>query len=138
MNIMNLGSYLIVFNVPSTLNYLLKPWQHRVGQSFQVNVGSHLTPVRTGLTDPILTELVCLCSIWFNPRASHKCWPKVVDSFVWVCFECSWRWEECSAKQTLQMSVYRFRSQQIQYLKIYSNQHISRLCKARVEFNISK
>ena len=98
MNIINLGIYVIVGNVLITLNYLLWPGEHGVGLSKQVNAGSHLAPVRTELTGPILKELVCLLSMWFNPRAfltMLKCWPKIGVGFVWVCFECSWWREEC-------------------------------------------
>ena len=91
MNIINLGIYLIVGNVPFTLNELLKPMWYGVGYSLQVNVGGYLAPARTGLMGPILSELVCVYSMWFNPRAFRtmvKCWPKVGIGFVWVCFKC--------------------------------------------------
>ena len=100
MNIMNPGNYLIVDHIPSPFNDLLKPGGHGVGQSLQVDAGGHLAPVRRGVAGPILTELVCLCSMWINPKAfctMVKCLPQFEVGLVLGLFERSWRCEECVA-----------------------------------------
>ena len=99
MNIRNLANYLIVDHVPFTFNDWLKPGEHGVGQSLQVDAGSHLAPVRKGMVGPILTELVCLCSMWINTTAfctKVKCLPKFGICLVLGLFECSLRCDECA------------------------------------------